>query len=139
MFWCIISGILIIIFGLLIFSNRYSDWAMNTVLFIFAIFGTVIVCLFCSLISSAIYEESHPNLDTYTISIVEKIPVYATDGLLVYRTANDTKDVSADSYIFADVEKSYLEKTIYSYDSFFVMPWMSTVTKTVCYLPEKGI
>ena len=139
MFWCIISGILIIIFGLLIFSDRYSDWAMNTVLFSFAIFGTVVVCLFCSLISSAIYEESHPNLDTYTISIVEKIPVYATDGLLVYRTANDTKDVSADSYIFADVEKPYLEKTIYSYDSFFVMPWMSTVTKTVCYLPEKGI
>lgn len=139
MFWCIISGILIIIFGLLIFSDRYSDWAMNTVLFIFAIFGTVMVCLFCSLISSAIYEESHPNLDTYTISIVEKIPVYATDGLLVYRTANDTKDVSADSYIFADVEKPYLEKTIYSYDSFFVMPWMSTVIKTVCYLPERGI
>lgn len=139
MFWCIISGILIIIFGLLIFSDRYSDWAMNTVLFIFAIFGTVMVCLFCSLISSAIYEESHPNLDTYTISIVEKIPVYATDGLLVYRTANDTKDVSADSYIFADVEKPYLEKTIYYYDSFFVMPWMSTVIKTVCYLPEKGI
>lgn len=139
MFWCIISGILIIIFGLLIFSDRYSDWAMNTVLFSFAIFGTVVVCLFCSLISSAIYEESHPNLDTYTISIVEKIPVYATDGLLVYRTANDTKDVSANSYIFADVEKPYLEKTIYSYDSFFVMPWMSTVTKTVCYLPEKGI
>lgn len=139
MFWCIISGILIIIFGLLIFSDRYSDWAMNTVLFTFAIFGTVVVCVFCSLISSAIYEESHPNLDTYTISIVEKIPVYATDGLLVYRTANDTKDVSADSYIFADVEKSYLEKTIYSYNSFFVMPWMSTMTKTVCYLPEKGI
>lgn len=139
MFWCIILGILIIIFGLLIFSDRYSDWAMNTVLFIFAIFGTVMACLFCSLISSAIYEESHPNLDTYTISIVEKIPVYATDGLLVYRTANDTKDVSADSYIFADVEKPYLEKTIYSYDSFFVMPWMSTVIKTVCYLPEKGI
>ena len=139
MFWCIISGILIIIFGLLIFSDRYSDWAMNTVLFSFAIFGTVVVCLFCSLISSAIYEESHPNLDTYTISIVEKIPVYATDGLLVYRTANDTKDVSADSYIFADVEKPYLEKTIYSYSSFFVMPWMSTVIKTVCYLPEKGI
>ena len=139
MFWCIISGILIIIFGLLIFSDRYSDWAMNTVLFIFAIFGTVMGCLFCSLISSAIYEESHPNLDTYTISIVEKIPVYATDGLLVYRTANDTKDISADSYIFADVEKPYLEKTIYSYDSFFVMPWMSMVTKTVCYLPEKGI
>lgn len=112
---------------------------MNTVLFSFAIFGTVVVCLFCSLISSAIYEESHPNLDTYTISIVEKIPVYATDGLLVYRTANDTKDVSADSYIFADVEKPYLEKTIYSYDSFFVVPWMSTVIKTVCYLPEKGI
>lgn len=139
MFWCIISGILTIIFGLLIFSDRYSDWAMNTVLFSFAIFGTVVVCLFCSLISSAIYEESHPNLDTYTISIVEKIPVYVTDGLLVYRTANDTKDVSADSYIFADVEKPYLEKTIYSYDSFFVMPWMNTVTKTVCYLPEKGI
>lgn len=139
MFWCIISGILIIIFGLLIFSDRYSNWAMNTVLFSFAIFGTVVVCLFCSLISSAIYEESHPNLDTYTISIVEKIPVYATDGLLVYRTANDTKDVSADSYIFADVEKPYLEKTIYSYDSFFVVPWMSTVIKTVCYLPEKGI
>lgn len=139
MFWCIISGILIIIFGLLIFSDRYSDWAMNTVLFSFAIFGTVVVCLFCSLISSAIYEESHPNLDTYTISIVEKIPVYATDGLLVYRTANDTKDVSADSYMFADVEKPYLEKTIYSYESFFVVPWMSTVTKTVCYLPEKGI
>lgn len=139
MFWCIISGILIIIFGLLIFSGRYSNWAMNTVLFSFAIFGTVVVCLFCSLISSAIYEESHPNLDTYTISIVEKIPVYATDGLLVYRTANDTKDVSADSYIFADVEKPYLEKTIYSYDSFFVVPWMSTVIKTVCYLPEKGI
>lgn len=112
---------------------------MNTVLFSFAIFGTVVVCLFCSLISSAIYEESHSNLDTYTISIVEKIPVYATDGLLVYRTANDTKDVSADSYIFADVEKPYLEKTIYSYDSFFVVPWMSTVIKTVCYLPEKGI
>lgn len=139
MFWYIISGILIIIFGLLIFSDRYSDWAMNTVLFSFAIFGTVVVCLFCSLISSAIYEESHPNLDTYTISIVEKIPVYATDGLLVYRTANDTKDVSADSYIFADVEKPFLEKTIYSYDSFFVIPWMNTVTKTVCYLPEKGI
>lgn len=139
MFWCIISGILIIIFGLLIFSDRYSNWAMNTVLFSFAIFGTVVVCLFCSLISSAIYEESHPNLDTYTISIVEKIPVYATDGLLVYRTANDTKDVSADSYIFANVEKPYLEKTIYSYDSFFVVPWMSTVIKTVCYLPEKGI
>lgn len=139
MFWYIISGILTIIFGLLIFSDRYSDWAMNTVLFSFAIFGTVVVCLFCSLISSAIYEESHPNLDTYTISIVEKIPVYVTDGLLVYRTANDTKDVSADSYIFADVEKPYLEKTIYSYDSFFVMPWMNTVTKTVCYLPEKGI
>ena len=139
MFWYIVSGILIIIFGLLIFSDRYSDWAMNTVLFIFAIFGTVVVCVFCSLISSAIYEESHPNLDTYTISIVEKIPVYATDGLLVYRTANDTKDVSADSYIFADVEKPYLEKTIYSYDSFFVMPWMSSMTKTVCYLPEKGI
>ncbi len=139
MFWYIILGILIIIFGLLIFSDRYSDWAMNTVLFSFAIFGTVVVCLFCSLISSAIYEESHPNLDTYTISIVEKIPVYATDGLLVYRTANDTKDVSADSYMFADVEKPYLEKTIYSYESFFVVPWMSTVTKTVCYLPEKGI
>lgn len=112
---------------------------MNTVLFSFAIFGTVVVCLFCSLISSAIYEESHPNLDTYTISIIEKIPVYATDGLLVYRTANDTKDVSADSYMFVDVEKPYLEKTIYSYESFFVVPWMSTVTKTVCYLPEKGI
>ena len=139
MFWYIVSGVLIIIFGLLIFSDRYSDWAMNTVLFTFAIFGTVVVCVFCSLISSAIYEESHPNLDTYTISIVEKIPVYATDGLLVYRTANDTKDVSADSYIFADVEKPYLEKTIYSYESFFVVPWMSTVTKTVCYLPEKGI
>ena len=139
MFWYIVSGVLIIIFGLLIFSDRYSDWAMNTVLFSFAIFGTVVVCLFCSLISSAIYEESHPNLDTYTISIVEKIPVYATDGLLVYRTANDTKDVSADSYMFADVEKPYLEKTIYSYESFFVVPWMSTVTKTVCYLPEKGI
>lgn len=139
MFWYIISGILIIIFGLLIFSDRYSDWAMNTALFGFAILGTVAVCLFCSLISSAIYEESHPNLDIYIISIVEKIPVYATDGLLVYRTANDTKDVSADSYIFADVKKPYLEKTIYSYDSFFVMPWMSTVIKTVCYLPEKGI
>lgn len=139
MFWYIVSGVLIIIFGLLIFSDRYSDWAMNTVLFTFAIFGTVVVCVFCSLISSTIYEESHPNLDTYTISIVEKIPVYATDGLLVYRTANDTKDVSADSYIFADVEKPYLEKTIYSYESFFVVPWMSTVTKTVCYLPEKGI
>ena len=139
MFWYIVSGILTIIFGLLILSDRYSDWVMDTVLFVFAILGTVAVCLFCSLISSAIYEESHPNLDTYTISIVEKIPVYVTDGLLVYRTANDTKDVSADSYIFADVEKPYLEKTIYSYDSFFVMPWMSTVIKTVCYLPEKGI
>lgn len=139
MFWCIISGILIITFGLLIFSDRYSDWTMDIVLFIFAIFGTVATCLFCSLISSAIYEESHSDLDTYTISIVEKIPVYATDGLLVYRTVNDTKDISADSYIFADVEKPYLEKTIYSYDSFFVMPWMSIVTKTVCYLPEKGI
>ena len=123
----------------MIFSDKYSDWVTNTGLFVFAIIGIVVLCLFCSLISSAIHRETHPNLNTYTISIIEKIPVYAIDGLLVYRTADDTKDVSADSYIFADVEKPYLEKTIYSYNSFFVMPWMSTITKTVCYLPEKGI
>lgn len=139
MFWYIVGSLIIIYVGFTIFSDKYSDWETNTGLFVFAIIGTVVLCLFCSLISSEIHRETHPNLNTYTISIIEKIPVYATDGLLVYRTAGVTKDVSADSYIFANVEKPYLEKTIYSYDSFFVMPWMSTVTKTVCYLPEKGI
>lgn len=139
MFWYIIFGVLIVIFGILIFSDKYSNWTMNICLFAFAIIGTAFVCLFCSFIGSAIYEETHPNLNTYIISTIEKIPVYATDGLLVYRTADNTKDVSADSYIFADIEKPYLEKTIYSYNSFFIMPWMSTMTKTVCYLPEKGI
>lgn len=139
MFWYIVGSLIIIYVGFTIFSDKYLDWETNIGLFVFAIIGIVVLCLFLSLISSGIHRETHPNLNTYTISIIEKIPVYATDGLLVYRTADDTKDVSADSYIFADVEKPYLEKTIYSYDSFFVMPWMSTVTKTVCYLPEKGI
>ena len=139
MFWYIVGGLIIIYVGFTIFSDKYSDWETNTALFALAIIGIVVLCLFLSLISSAIHREIHPNLNTYTISIIEKIPVYATDGLLVYRTADNTKDISADSYIFADIEKPYLEKTIYSYDSFFVMPWMSTVTKTVCYLPEKGI
>lgn len=139
MFWYIIFGVLIVIFGILIFSDKYSNWTMNICLFAFTIIGTAFVCLFCSFIGSAIYEETHSNLNTYTISTIEKIPVYATDGLLVYRTANNTKDVAADSYIFADIEKPYLEKTIYSYNSFFIMSWMSTMTKTVCYLPEKGI
>lgn len=139
MFWYIVGSLIIIYAGFTIFSDKYSDWETNTGLFVFAIIVTVVLCLFCSLISSAIHEGTHHNLNTYTISIIEKIPVYATDGLLVYRTADDTKDVSADTYIFADVEKPYLEKTIYSYNSFFVMPWMSTITKTVCYLPEKGI
>lgn len=139
MFWYIVGSLIIIYVGFTIFSDKYSDWETNTALFALAIIGIVVLCLFLSLISSGIHRETHPNLNTYTISIIEKIPVYATDGLLVYRTAEDTKDVSADSYIFADVEKPYLEKTIYSYNSFFVMPWMSTVTKTVCYLPEKGI
>lgn len=139
MFWYIVGSLIIIYVGFTIFSDKYSDWGTNTALFAFAIIGIVGLCLFWSLISSVIHEKQWTDLNTYTVAKVERTPVYAINGLLVYCSINGTRDVEAGSYIFADVEQPYLEKTIYSYDSFFVMPWMSTITKTVCYLPEKGI
>lgn len=139
MFWYIIGGLILIYVGFRIFSDKGGLLSEKIFYISFATFAIVVGCIFLSFFGTVIHEEHWTNLNTYTVAKVEHIPVYATNGLLVYQSINDTRDIEADSYIFADVEQPYLEKVTYSYNSFFVMPWMSTVTKTICYLPEKGI
>lgn len=139
MFWYIIGGLILVYAGFQIFSDKSELLSSKFLFMFFIILMTTAACMFLSFFGSAIHEELWTNLNTYTVAKVEHIPVYATNGLLVYHSINDTRDVDADSYIFADVEQPYLEKITYSYNSFFIMSWMSTVTKTICYLPEKGI
>lgn len=139
MFWYIISGLILVYAGFQIFSDKSELLSSKFLFMFFIILMTTAACMFLSFFGSAIHEELWTNLNTYTVAKVEHIPVYATNGFLVYHSINDTRDVDADSYIFADVEQPYLEKITYSYNSFFIMSWMSTVTKTICYLPEKGI
>lgn len=139
MFWYIVGSLVIIYASFKIFSDKRELLSGKIFYISFTAFVTIIGCMFISFFCTVIHEEQWTDLNTYTVAKVERTPVYATNGLLVYRSINDTRDVDADSYIFANVEQPYLEKTTYSYNSFFVMPWMSTVTKTVCYLPEKGI